>query len=156
MLRTLKKIISIQECLSGKYQNLCDPNRRFVREGQLNWIVNDRTSKELHYFQFNDLLMFVLADKSLLNTKVKWKVESKAIVASIDISDIPDTQKEKFRFSVKMNDKLFLFSFPTQKGKEEWIKEFYWHRMKSQSVEISNTPSISKNSKVKSEKSSKK
>lgn len=95
----LQRIMQIQGSISTNV-NLVKPFRKIIQEGDLKQVTRGSRLADLHYILFNDLLLLLLPDRSLLNSSIQWKLVEDVNILSVEVQDIPDV-KSNFLFYIK-------------------------------------------------------
>jgi len=53
----LNQVMKIQQYLTGNFDNLCEPYRRYVRRGYLHELIKKGKDEKIFFFLFNDILV---------------------------------------------------------------------------------------------------
>jgi len=96
MLKICKFFLSLQNQLSGPYQHIANSGRRLHLYGNLNVVTKDNLkkkeeSKDVQYFLFNDLLIFVVPDQIFFNSVAKWKIDLMVGLDEVKVELTPGT-----------------------------------------------------------------
>jgi hypothetical protein len=128
-----QKIIELQEKISGRY-NLYAPHRRFLSEGDFLVVPGSKSSKAFHYFLFNDLLLLVVPDKSILEWKKKYKVCELAPLYNVDIVDL--STADETAFTIRVGNNRYDVALENAEQARKWRQEF--GQIKSQANSMKN------------------
>eukprot|EP01119_Soliformovum_irregulare_P020718 TRINITY_DN6765_c0_g1_i1.p1 TRINITY_DN6765_c0_g1~~TRINITY_DN6765_c0_g1_i1.p1 ORF type:complete len:1125 (-),score=348.96 TRINITY_DN6765_c0_g1_i1:27-3344(-) len=112
------KIVELQKKFQGKFDNLVDPSRRFVRQDELT-LVHGTKAKERDIFLFNDKLLVTKEVGNLL-AKNGWKVLKEL---SLEFLTFEDTSPFSIVFLEDgvPGDKIV---FTSKDEKESWVQDF--------------------------------
>jgi len=106
--------LKIQNRISGEFNNLAVPGRRFMREGSM-IKISERVPTSLFFYLFSDILVFTT--HAHRNFKGMISLERAKII------DIKDTDKFKNAFIISTPIKEYRFLCHNKGSKEDWIRD---------------------------------
>lgn len=120
---------------------MVEAHRKFIREGDLITLWN-HTPQELHFFLFNDILLFVspfqegILEKAKKRLSVavtnvnlmtkrdqkKWIYVSFFELENVNLEDVPDSATYKHCFALVYPRKRFIIGCKNEQEKQVWMK----------------------------------
>ncbi|EFA80681.1 putative protein serine/threonine kinase [Heterostelium album PN500] len=97
------KVRIIQNLLIGKFNNLNEPHRRYVREGLLTEILARNSGNQLHCFLFND--MFLVSSPIVKKQQTHYVFKKDIRLAEAEVTIVSD-QDEKPLFQISFTSQL--------------------------------------------------
>lgn len=119
-----------------------DANRKLISEFDIEHQTKKKKVISVHLFFFNDCIIVASPDKSIRNPKVKWKLKERIPLEEAEIQDKINTESLKNIFEIIVEKKALIFSMPSSKAKEDFIKDFYWNKTQfKKELELKNSSS---------------
>lgn len=134
----LTQVLAIQSRLTGKFENLAEPHRRYVRKGTLGMLDEKGAIKSFFFFLFNDILIYTenksasrifrgsfgraspnWDDAAFSGSKFKFMGSIPLAGIGGGLADVPDSEKEKvycaFQLINQSTSHLFIAMNPEEK-----------------------------------------
>jgi hypothetical protein len=114
------RVWTIYEMLHPKPEDLINPERFFVREGELYvWDEKTKQRKKRHFFLFNDVLLLTKKEGS---RKFWLRIYVSLRSPYVNIDDGGDSPYNS-EFRLNCRARSFLFFAPTPDVKEQWVRD---------------------------------
>jgi len=116
--QTYEELLAIQKRFDGNIA-LIEPNREFLREGDL--LKKNRNGKftKYHFFLFTDILIYA-GYKSLTNYKLVLHKQLR-----LHTMQVREVEGSKLSFEIQHPDKSFIVQAKTESERNAWMRDIY-------------------------------
>eukprot|EP01087_Luapelamoeba_hula_P017550 TRINITY_DN5546_c0_g1_i1.p1 TRINITY_DN5546_c0_g1~~TRINITY_DN5546_c0_g1_i1.p1 ORF type:complete len:759 (+),score=98.19 TRINITY_DN5546_c0_g1_i1:398-2674(+) len=133
------QVLNIQGRLTGKFENLVNTSRRFIREGDLIEVRGKSKRATYHMFLFSDVLLFTKPDENVaeydeLHYCVKrtfaleelTSAKETTISSTISADQVAvDAHGAGYALSLKTETKTILLIAPSARERKQWLADLY-------------------------------
>eukprot|EP00026_Physarum_polycephalum_P000728 Phypoly_transcript_00729.p1 GENE.Phypoly_transcript_00729~~Phypoly_transcript_00729.p1 ORF type:complete len:1185 (+),score=285.31 Phypoly_transcript_00729:47-3601(+) len=141
----LTQVLAIQAKLTGKFENLAEPHRRYVRRGILAMFDEKANMKSFFFFLFNDTLVYTdyknqsrlfrgsfgrqnqaaWDEQAFNNGKFKYVGNFPLQALGAGVADVPDAEKDRVQFAFQLITPTTstLLMANTQDEKVAWMND---------------------------------